>query len=115
MGFIRFDNGACLQIEFSWASNIESESNFVELRGSKAGFSWKNGALKIFSEDNGVLTDLNPVFKESSGHQSNLRHFIDILTGAATEPVFKPQQGVDMIKILDAIYKSAESGREIVL
>ena len=23
MGFIRFDNGACLQIEFSWASNIE--------------------------------------------------------------------------------------------
>ena len=22
MGFIRFDNGACLQIEFSWASNI---------------------------------------------------------------------------------------------
>lgn len=115
MGFIRFDNGACLQIEFSWASNIESESNFVELRGSKAGFTWKNGSLKIFSEDNGVLTDLSPVFKDSSGHQSNLRHFIDVLTGVTAEPVFKPQQGVDMIKILNAIYKSAESGREIVI
>ena len=28
MGFIRFDNGACLQIEFSWASNIEKENRF---------------------------------------------------------------------------------------
>ena len=26
MGFIRFENGACLQIEFSWASNIEAEN-----------------------------------------------------------------------------------------
>ena len=29
MGFIRFDNGACLQIEFSWASNIKEEKRFV--------------------------------------------------------------------------------------
>ncbi|MBR5460755.1 MAG: Gfo/Idh/MocA family oxidoreductase, partial [Clostridia bacterium] len=26
MGFIKFDNGACLQIEFSWASNVEREN-----------------------------------------------------------------------------------------
>lgn len=37
MGFIRFENGACLQIEFSWASNIEQEQFFVELRGTKSG------------------------------------------------------------------------------
>ena len=39
MGMIRFDNGALLQIEFSWASNIEKENRFVELRGTKAGLS----------------------------------------------------------------------------
>lgn len=114
IGFIRFDNGACLQIEFSWASNIESETHFVELRGTKAGFSWKNGSLKIFSEDEGVLTDLSPVFDKSNGHLNNLKHFVDILFDGG-EPVFKPQQGVDMIKILDAIYKSAESGCEVRL
>ena len=37
MGMIRFDNGAVLQIEFSWASNIKSENRFVELRGTKSG------------------------------------------------------------------------------
>ncbi len=32
-----------------------------------------------------------------------------------TEPDFKPQQGVNMIKILTAIYKSAETGKEVLL
>lgn len=114
MGFIRFDNGACLQIEFSWASNIESETHFVELRGTQAGLTWKNGELKIFSEDNGVLTDLSPIFDKSNGHQNNLKHFVDVLLNG-DEPIFKPQQGVNMIKILDAIYKSAESGCEVRL
>ena len=27
MGFIKFDNGACLSLEFSWASNIEAEDH----------------------------------------------------------------------------------------
>ena len=114
IGFIRFDNGACLQIEFSWASNIESEAAFVELRGTKAGFSWKNGNLKIFSEDDGVLTDINPVFDKSNGHQNNLKHFIDVLIDGC-EPIYKPQQGLDMIKILNAIYQSAASGLEVRL
>ena len=40
MGFIRFDNGACMQIEFSWASNIQKEQRFIEFRGTKSGASW---------------------------------------------------------------------------
>jgi predicted dehydrogenase len=61
MGFIRFDNGACLQIEFSWASNIKEEDNFVELRGTKSGakISMQKG-LEIFSESYGQLTDIAP-------------------------------------------------------
>ena len=114
MGFIRFDNGACLQIEFSWASNIEKEKHFVELRGDKAGLCWENGSLKIFSEKKGKLTDEKPRFKASNGHMRNLRNFVDVVLEGA-QPVFVPQQGVDMIKILDAVYRSAESGREIRL
>ena len=51
MGFIKFDNGACLQIEFSWASNIDREKRYVELRGTKSGMCWKNGVLEIFTEE----------------------------------------------------------------
>lgn len=117
MGFIRFDNGACMQIEFSWASNIESEKYFVELRGDKAGASWssEDQKLKIFTEEYGTTVDYLPNINNDLGvmiHEANLIHFADVLLNG-TEPMFVPQQGVDMIKILEAMYKSAEEGKEI--
>lgn len=115
MGFIRFDNGACLQIEFSWASNIEGETRFVELRGTKAGITWcDNGDAKIYSEENGKLVNTVRSGGMGNGHDEALRHFTRIvLDGAA--PDYVPEQGLNMIKILEAIYKSAETGREVVL
>ena len=55
MGMIRFDNGAVLQIEFSWASNIKEENRFVELRGTKAGLKWKDNEVEFFTEEDGQL------------------------------------------------------------
>ena len=118
MGFIKFDNGACLQIEFSWASNIEEgDRNFVELRGSKAGFKWENSGTqaKIFSEAFGQLIDVNlNIDKNVQGHEGNLRHYVDVVLNGA-KPDFEPQQGINMIKILSAIYESARTGHEVSL
>lgn len=113
MGFIRFDNGACLQIEFSWASNVQEEKQFVELRGTKAGASWPN--LKIFTEEYGRTVDIAPAMpKEFNGHGANLAHFVKVLQGEV-EPMFVPQQGVNMIRILQAMYESASTGHEVSL
>ncbi|WP_168123167.1 Gfo/Idh/MocA family oxidoreductase [Paenibacillus sp. HB172176] len=116
-GFIRFDNGATLQLEFSWASNIGEEMKFVELRGTKSGAFIKNSELQIFSEAAGELVDIHPVLGKRGGysaHGAHLDHFVDcVLHGA--EPIIVPQHGVDMIKILSALYRSAETGREVVL
>ncbi|MBQ7900672.1 MAG: Gfo/Idh/MocA family oxidoreductase [Clostridia bacterium] len=117
MGFIRFDNGACMQIEFSWASNIEREKIFMEFRGTKSGAEWNDidNQLKIFTEEYGSTVDILPNVKDKYQiHEANLRHFADVLTGNA-EPMFVPEQGVDMIKILEGFYKSAELGHEIQL
>lgn len=115
MGLIRFDNGATLQIEFSWASNIKKEQRFVELRGTKAGLTWVNDELEIYSEDCGELFDIKPAgLKPGNGHGENISHFLDVLCDGV-EPCFKPQQGIDMIKILCAIYESAETGFEVKL
>ena len=115
MGFIRFDNGACLQIEFSWASNIEEEKIFVELRGDKAGSKFENNTLKIFTEEEGNLINLCPQITDDNFiHARNIEHFIDVIGNGAT-PDFVPVQGVNMIKILEAMYKSAELGKEISL
>lgn len=119
MGFIRFDNGACLQIEFSWASNIPGDQMFVELRGEKAGsrMSGLDRKFEIFTEEYGSCMNVNPMIDDYSGpshHEQNIRHFIDVISGKC-EPDFTPDQGVNMVKILEALYKSAELGHEIAL
>lgn len=119
MGFIRFENGACLQIEFSWASNIEKENGFLELRGTKSGASWNSvdNKLGIYTEEFGRTVDYIPNIDNNKGiqmHEANLRHFADVVLNGA-EPMFVPQQGVNMVKILEAIYRSAEIGQEVLL
>ena len=119
MGFIRFDNGACLQIEFSWASNIPEDQMFVELRGTKSGskMSGIDCKFEVYTEECGVATRICPDINDYRGmnhHEANIRHFVDVVEGKA-EPDFTPEQGVNMVKILEALYKSAELGREIKL
>jgi len=120
MGFIKFDNGACLAIEFGWAANIEAEDAYFELMGTKAGARkhWYDKNVRIFGETNGTVIDSSPLLAPlNTGvteHELNINHLVDcILHGA--KPDFVPQQGVDIIKILSAIYKSAETGREVIL
>lgn len=119
MGTIRFENGAQLQIEFSWASNIKKENRFVELRGTKAGLTWTDATvddckLEVYSEEYGHTTDLRVHAQTDWEHARNLKNFYDVVI-EGKEPCFKPEQGVDMIKILCAVYESAETGREVIL
>jgi len=115
MGFVRMDNGACLTIECSWASNIEKERRFVELYGTKAGLKWDTEKLTLFEERGGTLIDSIPKLPEvSKGHEKNLRHFVDVVLNGA-EPMFVPEQGVDMVKLLCALYESAATGKEVQL
>ena len=95
----------------------EKEKRFVELRGTKAGFTWNDdGTCGIWTEDeDGKLVDLKPdCGAMGNGHGRALEHFSKIVLDGA-EMDYVPQQGVDMIKILDAIYESAKTGREVIL
>ena len=117
-GFIRFANQACLQFECSWASNIKyDEYAYLEFRGTKAGAVWnsKDKVLTLCSCENGQSINFTPdISEEVPAHRANIQHFMDVIT-KHVEPIITPQQGVDMIKVLESIYKSAETGREVVL
>lgn len=116
MGFIRFDNGASMQIEFSWASNIQKEIRFCELRGDKAGAYWSEDSLKIFGEEYEATYDINVNAPDGDlpQHAQNILHFADVVLNGA-KPGFEPIQGLNMVKILEALYRSAEEGKEIKL
>lgn len=119
IGFIKFENGASLQIEFSWASNIKREETFVELRGTEKGVRWSNGSYELY--DGGKNSTLKNVFKRAGQytkcrnmHGANLQHFVNVIENGE-KPNFTIEQGVNMIKILAAVYESAETGKEVIL
>ena len=89
----------------------------MELRGTKAGSKWTSSSgLNLYTEEYGKTVDMHPHSGAQTmmPHEANLRHFADVLLRGST-PMFTPDQGLDMIGILEAMYRSAELGQEVRL
>lgn len=107
--YIRFENGASMAVEVSWAMNCAAERQYSELYGTKAGASLS--PLVIWTENRGVLVDIAP--KDAKGI-SQFEHFAACILEDKT-PISPGEHGVLMMKILDAIYASSNKGREVVI
>jgi len=70
--------------------------------------------LHIFTEKRGVRVDMTPAPPEVSGHEMEVVHFVDCILGRA-EPIAPGADGVTVQRMLDAIYRSAETGKEVAV
>lgn len=109
-GLIKFQNGATVLVEASWASNIAQETAYTTLMGSLGGADLS--PLRIYTEMNGAQVDLQPHFPDIHGHQAEVMHFVDCIRDGKT-PISTGENGLDVIKILDAIYESAATGKMV--
>jgi len=130
-GMIKFKNGAAIQLEASWAINMQnSREAATTLCGTKAGADIYSGMsypvekLVINRSHGGLLSD------EETCPAGNVAFFEGGL-GAAPEvaeasqwlnaiindcdPVVKPEQAFVVTQILEAIYESDKQGHEIRL
>ncbi|MED4227778.1 Gfo/Idh/MocA family oxidoreductase [Neobacillus cucumis] len=106
VGFIGLQNGATVNFEFSWASNIEQDKTFIEILGTKGGISLINGEVKIHSELLETCVDISPVLNPNIKLKNEFEHFVNsILTGE--ELIAPAEHGVYMINIIDHFYKAA--------
>jgi predicted dehydrogenase len=111
VGFVRFENGATLTLESSFAANLEKEIFNCELFGTEGGCSLS--PLRLFFERNQTLIDATPVFlPQVHTHQAEIKSFVEAIRND-TEPVVTAEQGLMVTEILDAIYRSADEGREV--
>jgi predicted dehydrogenase len=110
--FLQLANGATLALEAGWAGHIEGDISYTQLLGTKAGA--ELAPLRIHKEVRGKVVDLKPKCPEQSGHMMEIRHFVDCLA-KGEEPLSPGEQGLEIIRILEGIYRSAASGKEVVL
>lgn len=114
---IRFDNGMVLSVEMSFSLNIGETSNYIQIFGDKSGVKMDSG-VTLYGVTDGYLTDTSFAGKNGldieGAFERELAHFVDSACGR-TKCINTADDGVAMMKILSAIYESAESGHEVIL
>ena len=114
-GLIKFDNGATLFLEASWASHTEQDNFYTTVLGTEGGADIPDfGRLKVYTDMGGAPVDIVPAVPSISGRQGEINHFVDCIVHDKT-PLSTAVQGLHMLQILDALYTSAQTGQEVMI
>ena len=135
-GFVKFENGATVFLESSWAINMkDSREAACTLCGTKAGAeivgamsgggasSGREYDLVVNGTYHGQLVEQRlseegeiAFFSGESAEPKDLecKQWLECILND-TEPVVKPEQAFVVTQILDAIYESARTGKEVIL
>jgi predicted dehydrogenase len=116
--FVQLDNGATLTIEVSWTLLMNNDFFYTNLFGKNGGALLN--PLRIHKELHGNLVNVTPVKEETlenlykKSYENEIRHFIAALNDK-TVPITSEEDNLERMRIVDAVYESAKTCREIVL
>ncbi|MFD2215648.1 Gfo/Idh/MocA family protein [Metabacillus endolithicus] len=128
-GYIKMENGATIFLESSWALNVlNAKEAATTLCGTKggaeiiSGMGFKDKELVYNNTHNGMLVEQrkspvgNIAYFEGGANSPEALEAKQWLEAVREdkEPLVKPEEAFIVTKILDAIYQSAETGKEIV-
>jgi len=117
IAIIKFDNDSTVFVETSWVQNIkEDKLIYLEMYGTKAGATVEPD-VNIYGDLNGYLLDsklkINPAKNEFQNNiDREIKHFTDCIINS-TECICPAEDGVETMKIIDAIYLSAKNNQVV--
>lgn len=116
VGLIRFENGATLSIEASFAAHIEKDIWNFSLMGEKGGANWD--PIQVFTDQNGYMFTLNPAFVPNQGWDpvwaEKMRHFVEVCRDNRIN-LAPGESGLMVQQMLEGVYRSAASRQEVML
>jgi predicted dehydrogenase len=113
ISLVHFANGASLVLRVSWAAHIAEQQLFdVRLLGTEAGATITPPML--YRTSDGIPIDGKLQIQPGSGYEREMAHWLKVLSGEA-EPLVKPEETLNVQRILDAAYRSAEEQREVTI
>jgi predicted dehydrogenase len=117
MGLVRFEDGLTMYIEATWATYINEDRHEVAIIGTEGGLHYSGNSISyIHSVDEEYVTSTPMIGQQQSAYALEDKAFIDaIVKGGAKAPypACTGEQGLLTTAIIEAIYKSAETGREV--
>lgn len=113
---IRFSNGMVLNVETSYSLYAAEDSGRIELFGTKGGIRI-DPELRFYSAAAGKLANVtfpSPAVFGNEAYAREIGEFISAITDG-TPLRADADDGVQMMRLLDAIYLSAKTGHEVTL
>jgi predicted dehydrogenase len=117
VGLLRLETGATISLKASWAANVPAGVGGTILLGTKGGLRLR--PLTLVTNMGRYQVDVTP--KVPSGpdipfhaHWTVAEHMVQAIVDEE-EPIIKRAEVLNVIRALDALYQSAEEGREIRL
>ena len=111
------DNGMSLSLDVSWSHIGEGERFWFEMVGTRG--SAAINPLRVFKESHGNVTDLTPTGASgretqfTQSYRAEWTYFLAVIRGDINAP--PPRDQLALQRVMDAIYRSADEGRDIVL
>lgn len=121
VAMVRFATGATLTIQTSWAGYGAPEDRlrlFGRQGGAEIDLSYHDAErrLRLFTDLHDHPVEITPDLRGPavSPHERQVANFVDSIL-QDQEPLVTPQQGLLVIQIVENVYRSAETGREVIL
>ena len=116
-GYMRLEGGGSLVLRTSWAANVEQGAGTTFILGTEGGLMFD--PLRYIANQGRYMSDTVPQVpreagKAFSGHCMYMSHAVKVLRGEE-EKIVKREQVLNVIKGLDALYKSAQLGHEVAV
>lgn len=115
---IRFDNGMTLAVEAAFCLNLKEDKGEIELFGTKAGAKLDPN-VEIYGDMHNYLTNVSfdaPTALEFSGlFENETGHFVDCILDRTKQCKSPAEDGIELMKILGAVYESAATGHEVII
>ncbi|MCC7518447.1 MAG: Gfo/Idh/MocA family oxidoreductase [Verrucomicrobiae bacterium] len=111
VALVKFKNRATLYLEVTWATFQENDSGYgIELFGDQAAGSWAPAKVHTMTATRATTEQLKD---ENFPYPSDrLVHFMECVA-LGKKPLVKPEESFQVQRILDAIYTSSRTGREV--
>ena len=115
--FLRLEGGATLTLEVTWGLLMEKDFNYLNLFGS-GGAALLN-PFRVHKGMHGTLVNVTPALDTARNQykqsiEAQIDHFADSLR-KGQQPMGEAEEIVPVMELMDAIYRSAELGKEVKL
>lgn len=118
LAFVRFENGATLVLEVSWMLHHDTDSEDMQmwLYGDKGGSHWPRCEIYQTNYDTKQLFNrtLKLTRDQAEPHAQECIEFAQAIVDGAPSPV-PAEQSMQVMQVLNAIYESEKTGREVLL